>query len=229
MALVDCRLLSDEREPSRKRATLDIEDTVARLQDEATLLHRDATPWRVIRFVGAQASNYCELVHSIEQRKLELQGKAAESYQTLRVFAPEKPLSLLESGGTGGEQKAFSLRTVDDYRWFTEISGSDPATYDVHSRKLLARVELEQLLGAPQDALELKECLRLAEPTLWKCYRDWTEKWMRMPVTVELGKFKEACTADNIPLWNRLTLLIQKVVSLAGNRRHSGDGIPAGS
>jgi putative transcriptional regulator len=26
-----------------------------------------------------------------------------------------------------------------------------------------------------------------------------------------------------------LTLLIQKVVSLAGNRRHSGDGIPAGS
>jgi hypothetical protein len=26
-----------------------------------------------------------------------------------------------------------------------------------------------------------------------------------------------------------LSLLIQKVVSLAGNRRHSGDGIPAGS
>ena len=28
---------------------------------------------------------------------------------------------------------------------------------------------------------------------------------------------------------HQLTLLIQKVVSLAGNRRHSGDGIPAGS
>jgi alpha-tubulin suppressor-like RCC1 family protein len=37
-----------------------------------------------------------------------------------------------------------------------------------------------------------------------------------------------ACWGDN-SCGQSLALLIQKVVSLAGNRRHSGDGIPAGS
>jgi hypothetical protein len=205
MALVDCRLLSDDSERSGNRAVREIEDVLSTLQDEAATLHQGATPWKVIRFVGVQASNYCELIHAIEQRKLDLQGKGRECGQTVRVFAPERPLSLLESDGRGDEEKALPLRTIDDYRWFTEISGSDPVTYDVHSRKQVARVELEQLLAAPQNTLELTECRRLAEPTLWKSYRDWTEKWMQMPVAVELGKMKESRMADNVPLWNTLT------------------------
>ena len=45
----------------------------------------------------------------------------------------------------------------------------------------------------------------------------------------ENGAKSSALRDIQIPIWQVLALLIQKVVSLAGNRRHSGDGIPAGS
>jgi hypothetical protein len=138
--------------------------------------------------VGSQASDYRQLIHAIEQRKLELQGQPVEAGQSVKVFAPEKPLSLLASRNKIQAQDVLPLRTVDDYRWFVEIAGVDPATFDIHLRGDVRRAELEHLLSAPEDTLDIADCRRLADPTLWKSYREWTQEWMQTPVTIKLGE-----------------------------------------